>query len=38
MNQEFSFKDFMVVFIFSYSLHYNDTNKSWLKLIIIVVV
>ena len=38
MNQGFSSKDFMVLFIFSCSLHYNDTTKSLLKFIMVVLV
>lgn len=37
MDQEFSSKDFLVLFIFAWSLHYNETTESLLKLIVVVV-
>lgn len=37
MDQEFSSKDFIVVFIFAWSLRYNETTESLLKFIAVVV-
>lgn len=38
MDQEFSSNAFMVLFIFVWSLYYNETNESLLKLIVVVIV
>lgn len=38
MDQEFSSNAFMVLFIFAWSLHYNETNESLFKLILVLVV